>query len=459
MVLLFLLLLGLVMVTPASAATWREVLNELRNEQAGLAAGEVLWVEQVLVEGGRRYKVWKRPVSKDSVTAFYKEIWYAETQDTQANFNWLQSDGTSVPITIIPNHTGPRSAGGNNRTTINFSCNGRQMVPGPDLIWTPGTQFWCLNAYCWVGGGVITGTSECSNTDTLIYDTITAVTGSCDPTLDSVTTTPLSGYGSFSVVELANCACIPDGYAISGRNSVTDKCEVRRVIGDPSAAPAPTPGQLATEVAGRTSGFTGTPPSTGDFQTPLPGTGPVVAADQNPPGANTPVGARPGPGAQSGSGAVVCSTCTGVADGAPGGTSQLPGWSGGTSGATLGGEGTATVGQVAAGVKQAVKEALEETGSTTAVPSAPSYDATVETPEENDIVALVTGFLSSNPLIGIITGTRIEASAGSCSMSVSIWNRNIVFDFCPYQSFVQALGLLVLGAAGLYSVLIAFGAT
>jgi hypothetical protein len=53
-----------------------------------------------------------------------------------------------------------------------------------------------------------------------------------------------------------------------------------------------------------------------------------------------------------------------------------------------------------------------------------------------------------------ITNKISIVAGGSCSVSIPVWGHSIVIDFCPYESHVKSLGVVMLGITYLSSVII-----
>jgi len=98
----------------------------------------------------------------------------------------------------------------------------------------------------------------------------------------------------------------------------------------------------------------------------------------------------------------------------------------------------------------------EETGPPV---TSPTYDSTLpgEIPLEDNIPKKVLGFLSSNPILSIISGSRIQVSDSLCNLNAQVYGNTLSFSFCEFAWIFQIMGTVVLSVATLYSFFIAFG--
>ncbi|MFQ5686557.1 MAG: hypothetical protein ACE5GV_07850 [Candidatus Scalindua sp.] len=90
-----------------------------------------------------------------------------------------------------------------------------------------------------------------------------------------------------------------------------------------------------------------------------------------------------------------------------------------------------------------------------------TYDAglpgVVEDVGDTDWTGLITGYLSSNPLVVLATGNQINVSGDICSLSMNIFGKDMTIDFCSLEWMVELFGTFVLGLMAIRSVFIAMG--
>lgn len=84
-----------------------------------------------------------------------------------------------------------------------------------------------------------------------------------------------------------------------------------------------------------------------------------------------------------------------------------------------------------------------------------TYDTTIEVPVENDIIGLVNDFISQSPLIAMFDTFEIRTSNAVCSVSAGVfYGKEIIIDFCRWQSYIQTLGVMLLALTNGYSLLV-----
>lgn len=88
----------------------------------------------------------------------------------------------------------------------------------------------------------------------------------------------------------------------------------------------------------------------------------------------------------------------------------------------------------------------------------PVFDSSIEPPVKKEIPTLINDFFSTNPLIALLTNSRIDASAGQCSIDTTkvIFGRPMILNFCPWEPFLQPFGELLIKITTLISFLIVF---
>ncbi|MCR4289861.1 MAG: hypothetical protein NUV86_06345 [Candidatus Scalindua sp.] len=108
---------------------------------------------------------------------------------------------------------------------------------------------------------------------------------------------------------------------------------------------------------------------------------------------------------------------------------------------------------------------LDATGSiTVATPGdadGSTYDSSlpgdVSEVGETDWSGLITGYLATNPLVLLATGSSIELSGEECTLTANIFGTDIVLDFCSVEGLIDLIGTFVLGLMAIRSVFIAMG--
>ena len=76
---------------------------------------------------------------------------------------------------------------------------------------------------------------------------------------------------------------------------------------------------------------------------------------------------------------------------------------------------------------------------------------------ETDWTGLITGYLSTNPLVLLATGSSISLSGETCTLTANVFGTDVVIDFCPMESMINLIGTFVLGLMAIRSVFIAMG--
>ncbi|MCP4977936.1 MAG: hypothetical protein GY931_17445, partial [Maribacter sp.] len=76
---------------------------------------------------------------------------------------------------------------------------------------------------------------------------------------------------------------------------------------------------------------------------------------------------------------------------------------------------------------------------------------------ETDWKGLIMGYLASNPLVLLATGSKINVTGAICSLSMTIFGKSMTIDFCPLDWMVDLFGSFVLGLMAIRAVFIAMG--
>lgn len=294
--------------------------------------------------------------------------------------------------------------------------------------------------------------TACTVNDVLVATFTSTTAGSCTPS-----TVFMINVGGKSGIDMWTVApgCIPDGYILE---SIEDNGDwrVRKFVGDPaepSYGPNCTAGAPTTRVTPPTTGYTLSPWGT-------PGSPPGGSGGSLGGGTSGGGGAGGAGGTSAGGGSSSGSPANG-GGGVPGGSTTGP------SGGSQVQLGQSSVGAIAAGVKEGLdkkeKEKEDECGGasgTDCLPTSGTYDTSITPPTEESILSLVRGYLTSNPLIAAIRNSRIEATAGSCTMAgpTLSYGSATTFDFCWMESGLVVVGNLLFGFAGLMAVIYAWRA-
>jgi hypothetical protein len=108
---------------------------------------------------------------------------------------------------------------------------------------------------------------------------------------------------------------------------------------------------------------------------------------------------------------------------------------------------------------------LADDGTIPAPTPSPADSSTYDTSLPGDVsevgetnwTSLITGYLSSNPLVTLATGNQIDLSGSSCVLTANVFSSDIVIDFCSVESLIDLIGTFVLGLMAIRSVFIALG--
>src|SRR3989338_2879567 len=91
----------------------------------------------------------------------------------------------------------------------------------------------------------------------------------------------------------------------------------------------------------------------------------------------------------------------------------------------------------------------------------PIYDVVVDapdvTPDYSLLESAVNTLISSNPVVSAVSGTRISLSGADCSFDAEVFGKQILIDFCGTASYLNLLGVGIVGIAAVRSVFIAMG--
>lgn len=100
----------------------------------------------------------------------------------------------------------------------------------------------------------------------------------------------------------------------------------------------------------------------------------------------------------------------------------------------------------------------EQTTTITApnVPSEPKFDTDIEIPEKKDIKTKLRDFVSNHPFLNTIKNVKINAEAGECSFTTTLFGSELHINFCQYESTFGTIGNVILAFATLYGCLIIF---
>ena len=90
-----------------------------------------------------------------------------------------------------------------------------------------------------------------------------------------------------------------------------------------------------------------------------------------------------------------------------------------------------------------------------------TYDASlpgdVSEVGETDWSGLITGYLASNPLVLLATGSQINVTGATCSLPLTLFGKSMSIDFCSLDWMVDLFGSFVLGLMAIRAVFIAMG--
>ena len=76
---------------------------------------------------------------------------------------------------------------------------------------------------------------------------------------------------------------------------------------------------------------------------------------------------------------------------------------------------------------------------------------------ETDWTGLITGYLASNPLVLLATGSQINVTGSTCSLPMTLFGKSMTIDFCSLDWMVDLFGSFVLGLMAIRAVFIAMG--
>lgn len=76
---------------------------------------------------------------------------------------------------------------------------------------------------------------------------------------------------------------------------------------------------------------------------------------------------------------------------------------------------------------------------------------------ETDWTGLITGYLASNPLVLLATGSQINVTGATCSLPMILFGKSMTIDFCSLEWMVELFGSFVLGLMAIRAVFIAMG--
>ena len=76
---------------------------------------------------------------------------------------------------------------------------------------------------------------------------------------------------------------------------------------------------------------------------------------------------------------------------------------------------------------------------------------------ETDWTGLITGYLASNPLVLLATGSQINVTGATCSLPMTLFGKSMTIDFCSLDWMVDLFGSFVLGLMAIRAVFIAMG--
>jgi hypothetical protein len=93
-------------------------------------------------------------------------------------------------------------------------------------------------------------------------------------------------------------------------------------------------------------------------------------------------------------------------------------------------------------------------------PSVPDFDTSIVTPEQKSIPDLITGWLANAPFMNIITGMKVEATSGSCTIDIplpEVLGGMAELNFCQFESVWSAIGVIIIAISYIYGAMIIFG--
>lgn len=267
--------------------------------------------------------------------------------------------------------------------------------------------------------------ATCTGGDTLMYD-FGPIAQDCTATM--VVRGNFNGYSAYA----ADCSCIPLGHVIT---SVTlpNTCNFAYGAGRPEVF------LNHTDTLGATRTTAGQSFTNSDLNKFTSGESGIPVAGTDPNGGFAPGKIDPGAG-QGG-------WIPGMGPTGPTNTSDVsPGHGPGGTGSGSGGTCAST---------NCNDDGTPDSGS---VPGTPSFDSTVDSPDEESWTDLITSFVSSSPVIAAITGSGIDASGGSCSLSTTVMGATVDLGFCDIpSSLFTVMSLATLAIAHLVAFYIIFG--
>lgn len=84
-----------------------------------------------------------------------------------------------------------------------------------------------------------------------------------------------------------------------------------------------------------------------------------------------------------------------------------------------------------------------------------TYNATPESPEKSDITALIMGFLSDSPLVGMVQSFQVTTADPACSVSGGeIYGQEFKIDVCRWDSLLRAMGGMMIIIMQGYAILV-----
>ena len=87
----------------------------------------------------------------------------------------------------------------------------------------------------------------------------------------------------------------------------------------------------------------------------------------------------------------------------------------------------------------------------------PSLPGDVSEVGETNWSGLITGYLATNPLVLLATGSSINLAGEECTLTANVFGTDIVIDFCSVEGLIDLIGTFVLGLMAIRSVFIAMG--
>lgn len=109
------------------------------------------------------------------------------------------------------------------------------------------------------------------------------------------------------------------------------------------------------------------------------------------------------------------------------------------------------------GVKASVDAVNTKLGTNPGNATAPSYDSDYTNPTENNISDRLGSFISSNPIIGAISGSHLSLSGAVCSATVgAAFGKPLTLNFCWMESYLIMFGNVMVIFAGLTAAFIIF---